>query len=142
MKIGELATAAACDIETIRYYEKSGLLAAPSRADNGYRTYTSMHLADLRFIRQCRSLQIGLADIRTLIALRVDRQASCSSVNDLVDHHIARIDVQLESLELLRAELVQLRRQCDGPHPMEDCAILRELSSKDTEQNGHPMERT
>lgn len=142
MKIGELATAAACDIETIRYYEKTGLLAAPARADNGYRTYTSTHLADLRFIRQCRSLQIGLADVRTLIALRVDRQASCGSVNDLVDHHIARIDVQLQSLELLRTELVQLRRQCDGPHPMEDCAILRELSSKDAEEHGLSMEGT
>lgn len=85
---------------------------------------------------------MGLADIRTLIALRVDHQASCGSVNDLVDHHIARIDVQLQSLELLRTELAQLRRQCDGPHPMEDCAILRELSSKDAEEHGLSMEGT
>ena len=129
MKIGELATASGCDIETVRYYEKAGLLDAPARAVNGYRTYTATHLAELRFIRQCRSLQMGLADIRTLIALRTERQANCGSVNNLVDHHIDRIDQQLRSLAMLRVELVQLREQCDGPHRMEDCATLRELSN-------------
>lgn len=127
MKIGELAAAAKCDIETVRYYEKCGLMPPPRRADNGYRTYTEDHLSDLRFIRQCRSLQIGLADIRSLMLLRNDGHARCDSVNELVDHHIERVDAQLETLRQLRGELVQLRGQCDGPHAVRDCAILHQL---------------
>ena len=66
-RIGELARATGIDVETIRYYEKSGLLLPPARQSNGYRAYGATHLAQLSFIRHCRALDMPLADVRTLI---------------------------------------------------------------------------
>ncbi len=129
MKIGELAQRSGCDIETIRYYEKAGVMAAPPRTAGGYRDYAHGHLERLRFIRQCRALAMGLGDIRALIALQDEPAAGCQSVNALVDHHIDNIDAQLASLQQLREQLVGLRRQCAGPGVMAECAILRGLSS-------------
>jgi len=128
MKIGELANLANCDVETIRYYEKVGLLAEPPRTGTGYRAYTSEHVESLRFIRQCRALRMGLAEIRTLITLKDDRSAGCQSVNELLDQHVEAVDRQLQELQSLREQLVRLRGQCHTPHSIEDCAILHELS--------------
>lgn len=127
MKIGELAKLANCDVETIRYYERVGLLAAPPRTETGYRAYTPEHVESLRFIRQCRALRMGLVEIRTLITLKDDRSAGCQSVNELLDQHVETVDRQLQELHSLRDQLVQLRAQCHTPHLIDDCAILQQL---------------
>lgn len=127
MKIGELAKLANCDVETIRYYEKVGLLAEPPRTGTGYRAYTPEHVESLRFIRQCRALRMGLAEIRTLITLKNDRSAGCQSVNELLDQQVEAVDRQLQELHSLRDQLVQLRAQCLTPHLIDDCAILQQL---------------
>lgn len=128
MKIGEVAKLANCDVETIRYYEKVGLLADPPRTGTGYREYTQEHVQSLRFIRQCRTLRMGLAEIRILITLKNDRFADCHSVNELLDRHVQTVDQQLQELQHLRDQLVQLREQCLTPHVIDDCGILQELS--------------
>lgn len=128
MRIGELAKHTGTDVETIRYYEKSGLLTEPARNGSGYREYTASHLERLQFIRHCRSLQMSLADVRVLLELKSNPSAGCQGVNELLDHHIERIRTQMEALRALEAQLTTLRRQCGEPHSIQECAIIQNLS--------------
>ncbi len=128
MRIGELAKRTACDVETVRYYEKAGLLQEPARSSAGYREYREEHQERLQFIRHCRSLQIGLSDIRALLEFKNNPAEGCQSVNELLDHHIERIQAQMETLQTLQLQLTTLRHQCDQPKPSQECAILQNLS--------------
>lgn len=129
MRIKALSEATGVEIETIRFYEKQGLLPAPAREANGYREYTSAHLERLAFVRHCRALDIPLADIRRLLALVDAPQADCSGVDGLVDAQLARVRVRLKSMRALEKQLVQLRAQCMGKHEGAGCGILHELVS-------------
>jgi Cd(II)/Pb(II)-responsive transcriptional regulator len=128
MKIGELAKNTGCEIETIRYYEKSGLLDAPQRTSGGYREYQGQHQERLQFIRHCRSLQMGLADIKALLTLKSNPSAGCQSINDLLDHHIAGIQARMATLRTLEKQLATLRHQCAEPHSVQECGILQTLN--------------
>jgi Cd(II)/Pb(II)-responsive transcriptional regulator len=128
MRIGELANKTGCDVETIRFYEKSGLLDEPARTASGYRAYQLTHLERLQFIRHCRSLQIGLQDIRTLLDLQAKPSAGCQHVDALLDTHIAAIQSQMAALRALEMQLITLRHQCNAPHSVQDCRILHNLS--------------
>lgn len=128
MRIGELAKQSGCDVETVRYYEKAGLLPAPSRNESGYRQYMSPHLERLQFIRHCRSLQMSIPDIRVLLELQAQPTNGCQGVNDLLDHHIELIHVQMLKLQSLEQQLMRLRHQCEKPHLVQECGILQNLS--------------
>jgi Cd(II)/Pb(II)-responsive transcriptional regulator len=128
MRIGELAKRTSCDIETIRYYEKSGLLAEPGRNSSGYREYAAEHLDRLQFIRHCRSLQLSLAEIRVLLDLQTNPSAGCQSVDELLDGHITQVREQMAALRRLEQQLVKLRKQCQEPHSVEECGILQNLN--------------
>jgi Cd(II)/Pb(II)-responsive transcriptional regulator len=128
MRIGELAKNTGCDIETIRYYEKTGLLDEPARTGAGYREYQAQHQERLQFIRHCRSLQMSLADIKILQELKRNPAAGCQSVNELLDHHIDRIQAQMATLRTLEQQLVTLRHQCEEPHSVQECGILQNLN--------------
>lgn len=128
MKIGELAKSTHCDVETIRYYEKTGLLEHPARSSSGYRTYLPRHQEKLQFIRHCRSLQMGLADIRTLLELKNNPDAGCESINNLLDHHIEQTRERMTALRALEQQLTALRHQCDQPHSVQECGILQTLN--------------
>jgi Cd(II)/Pb(II)-responsive transcriptional regulator len=128
MKISELAKKANCDIETIRYYEKSGLLQEPHRLDNGYREYSERHQEQLQFIRHCRSLQMGLPEIRVLLGLKTNPSLGCEKVDELLEGHIARVREQIAQLEILESQLVNLRHQCQGVHSVGECGILQNLN--------------
>lgn len=130
MRIGELAKRTGCDVETIRFYEKSGLLEEPVRTASGYREYQGHHLERLQFIRHCRSLKIGLQDIRTLLDLQASPSAGCERVNALLDQHIAAIQSQMSALRTLETQLISLRRKCNDPHSVEDCGILQDLADR------------
>ncbi|WP_418649009.1 Cd(II)/Pb(II)-responsive transcriptional regulator (plasmid) [Thauera butanivorans] len=129
MKIGELAKAAHVEVETIRYYERIGLLPAPARSHNGYRAYAGMHLERLAFIRHCRALDIALADITRLLRFVDDPSAECAEVNTLIDTQLARVRARLDSLRTLEDQLVALRSQCDAPDRAAQCGILHELEA-------------
>ena len=126
MRIGELAQATGVDLETVRYYEKIGLLPAPARASNGYRDYGRPHLERLAFIRHCRALDIPLAEIKQLLNLLKQPEADCSGVDRLVDHQLGRVRARLKSLRALERQLLALRGRCETGHPGE-CGILQEL---------------
>ncbi|WP_372525496.1 Cd(II)/Pb(II)-responsive transcriptional regulator [Piscinibacter sp.] len=123
MKIGELAAQAGCDVQTVRFYEREGLLAEPEREPSGYRRYATRHLQRLQFIRHCRSLDVPLPDVRDLLAFAAAPDRSCAQVNTLLDEHIATVQQRLKALRALEKQLLALRKQCDGDtsHP---CAIL------------------
>lgn len=128
MRIGDLAKHSGCDAETIRFYEREGLLAAPAREANGYRNYTDAHLVQLNFIRHCRSLGIGLPEVRTLRRFQASPELACDAIDDLIEQQIARIHQQVESLRMLEQQLHALRDTCRAHQTARECGILRTLS--------------
>lgn len=127
MRIGDLAKHGNCDVETVRFYEREGLLEEPAREINGYRCYTDAHVVQLKFIRHCRSLGIGLSDVRMLRRFRGDPDMTCDEINHLIDSHIERIHQQIESLHLVEQQLHRLRNTCGSNQLACDCGILRNL---------------
>ena len=128
MKIGELAAQAGCDVQTVRFYEREGLLEEPARTASGYRAYDARHLTRVAFIRHCRSLDIPLSEVRQLLEFAAEPAQSCAQVNQLLDGHIALVKGRIQALKSLQSQLVALRRTCDGDasHP---CAILESFIS-------------
>lgn len=127
MRIGELGQATGVDIETIRYYEKTGLLPAPPRSTNGYRTYGPLHLELLAFIRHCRALDISLADVKQLLKFVAHPDADCGDINHLIDAQLARVRARLNSMRALEQQLAALRERCGAGHVAGECGILHEL---------------
>lgn len=126
MQIKALALATGVDTETIRYYEKSGLLPAPARRDNGYRDYGERHLERLSFIRHCRALDMPLAEVGRLLQFLDAPPADCSDINRLVDDQLSRVRARLESMRALEKQLLQLRARCTDAQAGH-CGILDEL---------------
>ena len=139
MTTGELARATGSDIETIRYYERAGLLPAPSRSTGNYRVYDSSHLERLTFIRRCRGLDIALDEIRALLRFKDDPAANCEGVNDLIDEHITHVTSRIHELRRLERELKALRRLCETTRTASACAIIGELSHSGTRERERPL---
>ncbi|WP_136067423.1 Cd(II)/Pb(II)-responsive transcriptional regulator [Modicisalibacter radicis] len=139
MKIGELARRTSCQVETIRYYEREGLLPEPARSAGNYRLYGPMHVERLTFIRHCRALDMTLGEIRRLLLHRDHPERDCAEVNDLVDEHIGHVETRLAQLNCLRDALIELRARCRGDAETGACGILRELAQPaDEEDAGVP----
>ena len=127
MKIGELATMAQTQNETIRYYEREGLLPEARRNDANYRIYDESHVQRLAFIRHCRSLDMTLGEIRTLLHFKDAPQENCGEVNALLDQHIGHVATRIQGLRALEKELKALRLQCQAGEAAADCGILSGL---------------
>ena len=127
MKIGELARRVGCQVETIRYYEHEGLLPALDRSIGNYRLYGQVHVKRLLLIRQCRSLDMTLDEIRTLLRVHDSPQASCKGANELLDRHIGHVAARIADLRLLAKQLKDLRGQCAEASAARDCGILKRL---------------
>ncbi|WP_376748293.1 Cd(II)/Pb(II)-responsive transcriptional regulator [Stutzerimonas nitrititolerans] len=128
MKIGVLAKMTNCQVETIRYYEREGLLPAPGRTEANYRFYTQLHFERLRFIRTCRMLDMTHEEIRQLLRYRDDPTRNCAGVNELVDEHIEHVRSRIASLQTLEAQLIELRRTCSEGREAAACKILQQLT--------------
>jgi len=129
MQIKDLSRATGVDIETIRYYEKQGLLPAPARRDNGYRDYAEAHLERLAFIRHCRALDMPLADVQRLLGYLDDPDSHCHHVDGLIDDQLARVRARLKSLRALEKQLLRLSERCQNREDSAGCGILEELVS-------------
>jgi len=127
MKIGALAEATGTAVETIRYYEREGLLPPPARADNNYRMYLPAHVERLAFIRQCRHLDMTLEEVRALIRLRESPAADCGGINELLDEHIGHVAHRIGELRALQKELKALRARCAAADTVAACGILQGL---------------
>lgn len=129
MRIGDLARATGTPVQTIRFYEQQGLLAPPRREQNNYRVYVDAHVERLAFIRQCRSLDMTLDEIRSLLSLRERPGPDCSEVDALLDEHIGHVAQRIRELRALERELRALRARCTTPHALAECGILQQLDS-------------
>ena len=128
MKISEAATASGCHLETIRYYERSGLMPAPARTEGGHRSYEPEHAQRLRFIRRSRELGFGIDAIRRLIALSEPGVQACCEVRDMAQDHIASVDAKIADLERLRTVLKQAVADCSEGGRVR-CPVIAELGS-------------
>jgi len=128
MKIGELASSTGTPVETIRYYEREGLLPAPVRTDANYRVYEAHHAQRLQFVRHCRSLDMTLQEIRALLAFQDSPEDNCAHVNALLDDHIGHVAQRIRELRQLEKQLKTLRAQCVGVQDAAHCGILQGLS--------------
>ncbi len=127
MQIKALSAATGVDVETIRYYERQGLLPAPARQANGYRDYGQPQLERLAFVRQCRAFDMPLAVVRQLLAALDAPGHECSDVTALIDQHLARVRARLASLRAREKQLRSLRNTCNGQPGEAGCGILHEL---------------
>jgi Cu(I)-responsive transcriptional regulator len=125
--IGEAAAASGVRADTIRYYEKVGLLAQPARTAGNYRTYRPEEVRRLGFIRRGRELGFPVEHVRELLELADHRQHDCCRVDQLTHEHLAQIDRKIEDLTALRRELAALVASCHGG-TVEDCRILEALA--------------
>lgn len=132
MRIGELAKATNCSVETIRYYEQQGLIPAAYRTDNNYRTYNQTHLNRLKFIRNCRSLDMTHEEIRELLRLLETPQKDCQPIAYLLDEHINHVTTRLKELQELQKQLTALRQHCEGPSGIDQCGMIQELTDMET----------
>ncbi len=128
MKIGELARLAGSNVETIRYYERKGLLPKPGRSEGNYRIYGVMHQERLTFIRHCRSLDMTLDEIRTLLRFKESPEENCGEVNRLLDEHIGHVVRRIGELQALEKQLLELRSRCPDDRRASTCGILEGLS--------------
>ncbi len=134
MRISELASITGNTPETIRYYEKIGLLPPACREANNYRSYGRQHASRLVFIRHCRNLDIGLEEIRSLLTALDERTpASAECAHALIDRHLKEVDERIKDLQELKGHLLDLAEHCRGEHGEgEMCGIIAELSERST----------
>ena len=128
MKIGELAKSSGCSVQTIRYYEKEGLISAPSRSEGNFRLYDNDTLETLLFIKHCRSLDLTLKEIKQLIQLQNSPDSDCGKVNNMIETHIVLVESRIEELKKLHLDLNALRHRCRNPKAIKQCGILEELA--------------
>jgi Hg(II)-responsive transcriptional regulator len=130
LTIGQVAAAAAVNIQTIRYYERRGLVTAPRRTASGYRQYGDDAVARLRFIKHAQDLGFSLAEIQGLLALRVRRAGRCNAVERTARQKIELVEKRIQDLRRLKRTLERLAAACAARQPTEDCPILEALEDR------------
>lgn len=131
LTIGHLAKAAGVNLETVRYYERRGLLPRPPRSPSGYRIFPSDAARRLRFIRRAQELGFSLTEIRELLSLRSSRTATSRDIRKRAEAKIADVETKIKSLEAIRKALRKLTDTCDGCSPLTECPILESLERAD-----------
>ena len=137
-QIGDVAESFGVPVETIRYYERCGLLEKPTRTGSNYRLYNEEQIERLGFILNCRNLDMTHEEIRRLLKLRHRPPKDCTEVNALLDEHIAHIDERISELRTLSKQLHELRTSCNDVRSVADCRIistLRRPPSKATKES-------
>ena len=131
MTIGEVAKAAEIGVETVRFYEREGLIAEPPRRRSGYRQYPPDTVRRLRFILRAKELGFTLTEIGELLELRVDPTKSCADVRTLARAKMADIEAKMLDLARIQAALAELVRTCRGKGATSDCPILDALDEQE-----------
>ncbi|WP_062767980.1 MerR family transcriptional regulator [Sphingopyxis terrae] len=126
MKIGELSRATGTNIETIRYYERIGLLPAPARTDANYRSYGDAHRARLRFVRHSRELGFTIDEIRSLLDLSDHPERDCADADRIASAHLEQVEAKIAQLSALRDELTRIVGRCRGGLAG-DCRVIEAL---------------
>jgi Hg(II)-responsive transcriptional regulator len=139
LTIGQVAREAGIGLETIRFYEREGLIQSPPRRASGYRAYPVEVLDRVRFIRTAKGLGFSLKEIRDLLSLRVDPVRSCDGVRAMAKEKIQDIEGRVRTLQRMRRVLRGLVEVCDARRPTSECPILQTLSKESRRENRDPL---
>lgn len=131
LTIGRLAREVRVNLETVRYYERRGLLLKPPRSTAGYRLFPQEAARRLRFIRRAQQLGFSLQEIRELLPLRVSPRTKSADVRRRAEAKIADIDAKISSLDSMKKSLLKLTKVCAGCGPIAECPILESLDTED-----------
>ena len=127
LTIGQVADRAGVRADTIRYYEKRGLIPKPSRRPSGYRAFPEETIRRIRFIKRAQELGFTLDEIGQLLRLRESRRAECADVRHIAEHKIGVIDEKIADLRAIRGALKHLMDDCEGHIPIVECPIIESL---------------
>jgi MerR family mercuric resistance operon transcriptional regulator len=131
LTIGQLARMAQVNVETVRYYERRGLMPEPPRRDSGYRQYSEPDVIRIKFIKRAQTLGFTLKEISELLSLRIDPNTTCADVKRRAEVKIADMEEKIKALQRMKKALTKLASTCRGRGPMSECPILEVLDSKD-----------
>lgn len=137
MQVGELARATGVNIETVRYYERIGVLPRPARQANGRRTYSEGDARRLGFIRHARDLGFDLANVRTLLALQEQPEASCEDASRIAQAQLDAVEGRIARLLSLRIELSRMVSEC-RKGIVAECRVIEALNSEQDSNFGQP----
>jgi MerR family mercuric resistance operon transcriptional regulator len=127
LSIGELARQAKVNIETIRYYERRGLISEPPRNKSGHRQYTVEAVRRTDFIKRCQTLGFSLKEIEEILELRITPESTCADMKSRVSEKLMDVDKKINELDKIRDALSRLLKRCSGKGPIGNCPILEEL---------------
>jgi MerR family mercuric resistance operon transcriptional regulator len=130
LTIGRLAKQAGVNLETVRFYERKGLLPRPPRSASGYRLFPEEAARRLKFIRRAQELGFSLAEIAELLSLRVSRRTTSAEIRARAEAKITDIEAKMRSLESMKKTLRKLTKVCDGCAPIAQCPILESLDGE------------
>ena len=128
--IGQVAKQSGVSVETIRYYEKEGLIEEPERKESGYRQYKGEAIARLSFIQQAKELGFSLKEIGELLSIKSDANTVCSDVKQLAQDKLDDVECKIKILQRMRKSLKKLVDACPGQAPISDCPILDSLGKR------------
>jgi len=131
MTIGQVAKKVDVNIDTIRFYEKHGIIPKSPRKESGYRLFSQDIIARIQFIKRAKELGFTLREIKELLSLRVDKKRSCHDIKDRAEAKVADIDVKISDLLRMKNALVNLASQCHGTGPTSECPILEAMEKSD-----------
>jgi len=138
MTIGQVAKHAGVGVETVRFYERTGLLDAPPRRASGYRQYAPDVVRRIQFIQRAKDLGFSLREISELLSLRVAPDTTCAEVKQRAEAKIADIEAKLSDLQRMQEALVHLAAACSGSGPTSHCPILDALESQEATVHAWP----
>jgi MerR family copper efflux transcriptional regulator len=129
LSIGDVAKQAGVHIETLRYYERRGLLASPPRSTSNYRLYSEETVHRVRFIKGAQELGFSLKEILELLSLRAEPTTSCEDIREHAEAKIKDIEAKIRSLQAMKRALAKLVTECSGSGPITECPILESFES-------------
>jgi MerR family transcriptional regulator, copper efflux regulator len=130
LTIGEVAKQAGVHIETLRYYERQGLVARPPRSTSNYRLYVEDTVRRVRFIKSAQALGFSLKEIMELLSLRAAPKTRCGEIRERAEAKITDIEEKIASLQAMKTALSKLVAECSGDGPITDCPILEAFDSQ------------
>lgn len=136
VKIGQIAKQAGVHVETIRFYERKGLINQPPRRTGGYREYPQETIIRIRFIKRAKKLGFSLPDIAELLSLKANPQATCADVKKRTEDKISAIHERLADLQKIKKVLEELVTACKGYGPLNMCPILESFESSEEKEEG------
>lgn len=137
MRIGQVAKRAGVNVETIRFYERKGLITKPARNTGGYREYPRDAIARIRFIKRAKELGFSLMEISELLSLQANPKATCADVKNRAEEKISTIHGRMKDLQKMKRSLEKLAAACKGSGPLDECPII-ECFETDKEKEDYP----